>query len=98
MKNVDIEIYISNLIKFFESNPNDLIILIGDLQKDEFYKKLRELSEDNYRNNQDYILTRQQIVDVVIELKIPQLFEKSDPKKHVENIIIQTKWGEINLN
>ena len=34
MKNVDIEIYISNLINFFEKNPNDLLVLIGDLQKD----------------------------------------------------------------
>ena len=42
MKNVDIEIYISNLINFFEKNPNDLLVLIGDLQKDEFYVKLKK--------------------------------------------------------
>ena len=42
MKNVDIEVYISNLINFFENNPNDLLVLIGTLQKDDFYKKLKE--------------------------------------------------------
>ena len=37
MKNVDIEIYVSQVITFFEKNPNDLMGLIGGLQKDEFY-------------------------------------------------------------
>ena len=36
MKNVDIEIYLNQLINFFENNPNDLMTLIGDLQKDDF--------------------------------------------------------------
>ena len=42
MKKLDIEIYISNLINFFEKNPNYLLVLIGDLQKDEFYVKLKK--------------------------------------------------------
>ena len=37
MSNVDIEIYVSQLINFFESNPNDLIDLVGNIQKEEFY-------------------------------------------------------------
>ena len=37
MGNVDCEIYIRQLITFFENNPNDLLILIGNLQKEEFY-------------------------------------------------------------
>ena len=42
MKNIDCEIYIKQLITFFEKNPGDLMTLIGDVQKEEFYKKLRE--------------------------------------------------------
>ena len=42
MKNIDCEIYISQLITFFENNPNDLMILIGDLQKEEFYNMLKK--------------------------------------------------------
>jgi hypothetical protein len=98
MKNVDIEIYISNLIKFFESNPNDLMVLVGTSQKEEFYKKLREVSEDNFRNNQDYILTKQQMVDIIIDLKVPELKNMEDPKEIVERHIQKTKWGDIILN
>jgi len=98
MKNVDIEIYISNLIKFFESNPNDLMSLVGEAQKEEFYKKLREVSEDNFRNNQDYVLTRQQMVDIIIDLKVPELKSMEDPQEVVESYIQKSKWGDIILN
>ena len=50
MKNIDIEIYITNLISFFDNNPNDLIDLIGSLQKEEFYDKLRKRSEKLQRD------------------------------------------------
>ena len=51
MGNVDVEIYVSQLISFFENNPNDLMDLIGDLQKDEFYVKLREKCEENIKTS-----------------------------------------------
>jgi hypothetical protein len=98
MSNIDIEIYISNLISFFEKNPNDLMALVGELQKEEFFRKLREVSEDNYRNNQDFVLTRQQMVDIIIDLKVPELKNMENPKKIVEAVIMKTKWGDMNLN
>jgi hypothetical protein len=96
MKNVDLEIYITNLINFFENNPNDLMSLIGDLQKQEFYEKLRERSEKNYSNGDDFILTRNQIVEIVVELKIPEI--KKEKKSEIDRIIQKTKFGEIFLN
>jgi hypothetical protein len=96
MKNVDLEIYITNLINFFENNPNDLMSLIGDLQKQEFYEKLRERSEKNYSNGDDFILTRNQIVEIVVELKIPQI--EKEKKSEIDRIIQKTKFGEIFLN
>lgn len=98
MSNIEIEIYISNLISFFEKNPNDLMVLVGELQKEEFFKKLREVSENNYRNNQDFVLTRQQMVDIIIDLKVPELKNMENPKKIVEAVIMKTKWGDMNLN
>ena len=62
MKNIDCEIYIKQLITFFEKNPGDLMILI------------------------------------VIEIKIPELFEKPNPKSVVEGYVQKTKWGKIILN
>ena len=43
-------------------------------------------------------LTRQQIIDIVMELKIPELFEKPNPKSVVEGYVQKTKWGKIILN
>lgn len=96
MKNVDLEIYISQLINFFENNPNDLIDLIGTLQKDEFYKKLRERCEKNIKDGVDLILTREQIVNIVVELKIPDI--KQQKHQNLEKIIQKTKFGDIILN
>jgi hypothetical protein len=96
MKNVDIEVYISNLINFFENNPNDLMVLIGNLQKEDFYKKLKERSIKNFENGDDYILTKNQIVEVVLELKLPILEEEK--KIQIDKIIQRTKFGDIILN
>ena len=105
MSNVDVEIYVSQLINFFENNPNDLIDLIGDVQKDEFYKKVREKCEDNVNKGEDIVLTKDQIIDIVIELKMPELENKLKPKKVKVDMIIEidklfkkTKYGLIGLN
>ena len=98
MKNIDCEIYIKQLISFFENNPSDLMELIGDIQKEEFYSKLREKSEKNVDDGLDHILSRQQMIDIVLELKIPELFEKPNPKSVIEGYVQKTKWGKIILN
>ena len=98
MKNIDCEVYVSQLITFFDKNPNDLMILIGDLQKEDFYKKLKEQCYKNAKESDDHIITKQQMIDIIIELKIPQLNEKPNSEMIVEGLIHKTKWGEINLN
>jgi hypothetical protein len=105
MSNVDVEIYVSQLINFFENNPNDLIDLIGDVQKDEFYQKVREKCEENVNKGEDIVLTKDQIIDIVIELKMPELENKLKPKKVKVDMIIEidklfkkTKYGLIGLN
>ena len=93
MKNMDVEVYMSNLISFFEKNPNDLIVLIGDLQKDEFYSKLREECEKNLKEGKDIVLSKEQIVNIVVELKIPDM-----KYNNLDKIIQKTKFGDIILN
>ena len=95
MKNIDVEIYINQLIRFFETNPNDLMQLIGELQKEIFYDKLREKCEQNYLEDKDITLTREQIIDVVLELKFHDTPEKEES---VSNFIQKTKFGDIILN
>jgi hypothetical protein len=98
MKNIDCEIYISQVITFFENNPNDLMDLIGELQRNDFYQKLRERCEKNVDEGQDYVLTRQQMINIVLELKAPELVKTLNPESVVEGYIQKTKWGEIILN
>lgn len=69
MDRVDIDIYINQLVRFFESNPNDLMDLIGELDKDEFYTLLKEQATFNYDKGEDITLTQHQIIEVVVKLK-----------------------------
>lgn len=93
MGNINCEIYISQLITFFENNPNDLMSLIGEVQKEEFYDALREQCETNSKKGEDHVVSRDQMINIVLNLKIPELTEES-----VESYIQTTKWGQINLN
>jgi hypothetical protein len=96
MKNLDIEIYISNLITFFDKNPNDLMELIGKLQKEEFFVKLREKCELNFKEGKDIVLTKDQIIETVLELKIPNTLENKILE--IKAVIQKTKFGDIILN
>jgi hypothetical protein len=94
MKNIDCEIYISQMITFFENNPGDFMDLVGDVQKEDFYKKIREQSLKNLEEGNDYVLTKQQIIDIVVELKVPELNDRLKIEKH----IFKTKFGDIIMN
>lgn len=98
MKNMDVEIYISQMITFFEKNPKDFIDLVGNIQKEIFYNKMKERSLKNVKEEKDLILTKEQMIDIVIELQHPNLNEKKDDIKNIENIILKTKFGNIFLN
>ena len=98
MKNIDCEIYISQVISFFENNPNDLMDLIGELQRNDFYQKLRERCEKNVDEGEDYVLTRTQMINIVLELKAPELIKPQNIESVVEGFVMKTKWGEIILN
>jgi hypothetical protein len=97
MRNIDCEVYIRQLITFFEKNPNDLIDLIGDLQKDEFYDLLREQCDENSKNG-DHIITRDQMINIVLKLKLPEIVKDEESKEVVASYVMKTKWGEIILN
>ena len=72
MKNVDVEIYINQFITFFNNNPNDLLQLIGDVLKDDFYDRVKQQSLDNIENGEDVSLTQKQIIDIVLVFILKQ--------------------------
>jgi len=96
MNSIDIDIYMSNLINFFEKNPNDLIVLIGELQKDEFYNRLRDICEKNLKDGKDITISKEQMINVILDLKIPEIKKQKD--NYINKIIQKTKFGDIILN
>ncbi len=94
MKNVDVEIYLNQFISFFDKNPNDLIDLIGDINKGIFYKKIEEQCYKNFENGDEVSLTQKQIIDIVISIK---KVEQVDEKK-ILGVFQKTKFGMISLN
>jgi hypothetical protein len=87
--NVDVEIYINNIINFFENNPNDLSILIGDFNKEKFYDEIKLAAYRNYRDNKEVELTKKQLIEIVLKLT---KHDKSNA------IFLSTKIGEFCLN
>lgn len=96
MKIVDVEIYISQFITFFDNNPNDLIELIGDVLKDDFYDKVKQQSLENYDNGEDVSLTQKQIILIVVSLKQSQNKEFDIDK--IKSVFVQTPFGQFSLN
>ena len=94
MKNVDVEIYLNQFISFFDKNPNDLIELIGDINKDMFYKKVEEQCYKNFDNGDDISLTQTQLIDIVVSIKkVGQVDEDK-----IIGTFQKTKFGMISLN
>jgi hypothetical protein len=94
MKNVDVEIYINQIISFFEKNPNDLIDLIGELDKDSFYERVKEQCYKNLDKGDEISLTQQQLIDIVYNLK-----KGNKVNKDILTAIVQnTRFGPIFLN
>jgi len=94
--NVDVEIYLNGVIKFFKSNPKDLFTLIPEGKELDFYDKIREVSLINLDKGDDVSLTQKQILDICVILngKNP-----NDPKpEKLKSHMINTKFGTIFLN
>ena len=94
MQNVDIEIYMNQFINFFENNPNDLIELIGDTLKETFYDKVRVKCVDNFNNGKEISLTRDQMLEIVIDIKS----DGNQDTIMLSKIFKSTKYGDICLN
>jgi hypothetical protein len=92
--NVEVEIYMTNLQKFFRNNPKDLLSLIPQGKEDVFYQKIREKVVENLENNKDVTLTQKQLIEICVEIN-SQNKKTSEP---VVGIFQKTKFGEICLN
>ena len=64
--------------------------------KDDFYKKVKQQSLENYDNGEDVSLTQKQIISIVVALKQSQNQEIDIDK--IKSVFIQTPFGQFSLN
>ena len=88
MRNPYIDIYLHEIITFFEKNPSDLFKLIGNLDKNLFYTKIKEKVNENYEKTGDVPLTQKQMIDIVVEI------HNKEKKLDVDSVNIFLK-GEL---
>jgi hypothetical protein len=96
MKNIDVEIYLNQLISFFEKNPNDLTELIGTSMKDIFFDKVREACTENVENGDEVTLTNQQLIDIVLDIK--GVKGTKEELEVINKIFVKNKFGTFCLN
>lgn len=96
--NVDVEIYMSNIVKFFKSHPKDLLNLIPKNKEDEFYEKIRETATQNMDNGDDATLTQKQIIDICVILNGKVTKEDKAEDEKLESYMRKTDFGIIFLN
>jgi hypothetical protein len=92
--NVDVEIYLSNIIKFFNNNQQELKNLIPLEKKNEFYEKIRQAAIKNSTSGSEVSLTQQQLIEICVEInnKNTQILSVR------EGVIQKTLFGEFSLN
>jgi hypothetical protein len=91
--NVDVQIYLSNFKQFFLNNPNDLLLLIGDSNKDMFFELVEKQVIENHDKGDDLELTKKQIVDIVLILTKDKVEEEK-----IDKIFMKGKFANISLN
>jgi hypothetical protein len=92
---VDVEIYLSNIIKFFKENPNDLLNLVPKEKEQLLYRKIREVSLENYQKGDDVSLTQTQLISVCSEIN---KYEEKVEEEISKNFVQKTQFGFIFLN
>jgi hypothetical protein len=98
MDKIDIELYLNQMMKFFDENPNELKTLIGNCEKALFFEKIKEQCFSNLENGDDIILTKTQLIDVVRNLVITGDVITKQPIEYLEMSVEYTNFGKIYLN
>ena len=96
--NVDVEIYMNNIVKFFKSNPTDLLNLVPKDKEEEFYSKIREVAYDNIEKGEDAPLTQKQMINICVILNGKQPKDEKVVESKLESYMMDTKFGIIFLN
>lgn len=94
---VDVEVYLSGIIKFFRENPKDLLSLVPKDKEEDFYSMIRKYSFTNYENGDDYVLTRNQILEICVQLNEKKRMEGSTKIIEINELDMLKKKLDIAL-
>jgi hypothetical protein len=69
MKNLDIDIYMTNFKGFFSKNPDQLNQLIGSIDSDKFFDGVRHIVEENSKEEDKPLEpTKKQLIELILNL------------------------------
>lgn len=92
--NVDLEIYINNIKKFFKNNPKDLLSLVPQEKEEDLYIKIRDRALKNVEEGLNPVLTQKQIIDICVEINKG----KSEKDFFDHRVFNDAPFGKICLN
>ena len=91
---LEVELYMSNVIKFFNENPKDLMNFVTQDKKDEFFQKIKEKALENVEKGEEVVLTQQQFIDICLVMNEKQAKEF----QYLKKIMVTTEYGQICWN
>jgi hypothetical protein len=69
MRNLDIEIYMTNFKGFFDKNPEQLNQLIGAIDSEKFFEGVRKIVEENSKEEERALEpTKKQLIGLILDL------------------------------
>ncbi len=92
--NLEVELYMSNVIKFFNENPKDLVKFVTQDKKDEFFQKIKEKALENVEMGEEVVLTQQQFIDICLVMNEQQVKEF----QYLKKVMVNTQYGQICWN
>lgn len=95
MGNVDIDIYMNNFVGFFKKNPDQLKILIGEINTEDFFSEIKTIAEKNLLDEKEIVPTRKQMVDLLVGMNT------NKNKKQITDVVIpfmEHRMGKIIMN
>ena len=96
--NVDAEIYLKQLFGFFDGNTESLKSLIGELSKEKFYKKIRDAVYEKVDTEDDMVLSKKQMVDLIKDLWDEEQGPLQEDKFEIIDTFLKTNYGFFSLN
>ena len=95
MGNVDIDIYMNNFVGFFKRNPDQLKLLIGEINPEDFFSEIKTIAEKNLLDEKEIVPTRKQMVDLLVGMNT------NKNKKQITDVVIpfmEHRMGKIIMN